>query len=267
MVERFRFDSRFFRYIFLTEGVVGCVGSTPGCLVVVVVHSRAHRRRCHRRRVCSCARRRCCRPQLAHICAGVSPSAVGVVGRHRSPLVARLHWRQRVACTCCCPALHMPVHLHMVHGGMEGAPGCAVGPLLTLVAWRAVATAGWPHMCVNIVSHISAQRWGLGGPHVSSRVVAHCRTVVAAGWHTCIVNLPCACTEFASSTRARRWGILCPSGQAVGYTAGGGIGCGCGCNCCGGSIALLWHAFLSPTLPITGLPVVPWLQAIHGPTA
>jgi hypothetical protein len=73
-----------------------------------------------------------------------------------------LRWRRWVACTCCRPALHMPVHLHMVHGGMEGAPGCAVGPLLTLVAWRAIATAGWLHMCVNVVSHISAQRWGLG---------------------------------------------------------------------------------------------------------
>ena len=74
-----------------------------------------------------------------------------------------------------------------------------------------------------------------------------------------------ACAGLVLHACAHHWGLSYMCGVVVGYTTGGGIGCGCDFR--GGSIALLQCIVSSLALPIMGLPVVPWLQALHGPIA
>jgi hypothetical protein len=138
-----------------------------------------------------------------------------------------------------------PTHARaFAHGawGHGGGPRGAVGPLLTLVAWRAIATAGWPHMCVDIASHISAQCWGLGfnalclwatlGPWRPSCVVTgggplSLLLVGTRASSTCPVHAPSLCQVLMHDAGAfcarvvRRWGtpVVVASGAGTGAIA------------------------------------------------
>ena len=96
--------------------------------------------------------------------------------------------------------------------------------------------------------------------------------VVLAHHYPLVPSWCITCTGLASHACVHHQGLSYTCGVVVGYTTGGSIGCGCDCH--GGSVASLQcivaslqRIVLSLVLPITGLLVVLWLQALHGPIA
>ena len=119
----------------------------------------------------------------------------------------------------------------------HGVPCCILGTA------RLCAALGPLSLLILLVGGCQWHHWYLGGacaPLSPCSITMH---------HLCQLGIACA----------HHWGLSYTCGVAVGYTTGSSIGCRC--NCHGGSIALLWHIVSSLVLPITGLPVVPWLQA------
>ena len=140
-----------------------------------------------------------------------------------------------IACNQLCMALVVPVHVGVA-------------------SWHALSCSWHCTLVCCTEAAVPTHNVSRGAPMVPL-VLRWCLCTIIPLFHPGALHVPAwHCVH--------HWGLSYMCGVVVGYTTGGSIGCGC--NCHGGGVASLWCIVSSLALPITGLPVVPWLQALCG---